>query len=99
MTKAIALAGVLTMLLGSAAMAACPTSVPGDTREAIRANERRVLCLQQEIQQDTRMRKLESDIRANERAIQSLQMQRRFDNLPRVPAPSPFTHPQPFVRN
>lgn len=101
MFKAVTLAGVLSLLLGSTAMAACPPGASGNTSEAIRANEQRVLCLQQEVDDSARQRHFDMRLRQNETAIQQLQMQRRFDNLPRViaPAPSPFTQPRPFVPN
>lgn len=89
----------LFALACSSAMAACPTSVPGNSEEAIRANEQRVLCLQQEIDDRAQIRNFEMKLRANENAIHSLQLQRRFDNLPRIPAQSPFTQPAPFVPN
>jgi TolA-binding protein len=96
MFKLIIVAGLFA-LASSSAMAACPTSVPGNSKEAIRANEQRVLCLQQEVDERARQRQLEMELRANQNAIQSLQLQRRFDNLPRIPAPPLFTQPTPFV--
>lgn len=76
--------------LSAAANAACPTSVPGDTAEAIRANAERVQCLQQEVEQDSRRRQYELELRANRDAINNLQLQRRFDNLPRYEPPQVF---------
>ncbi|RYD91377.1 MAG: hypothetical protein EOP50_14400 [Sphingobacteriales bacterium] len=99
MIRFISITGLLTFASCAAALAACPTSVPGNSKEAIQANERRILCLQEEIDQETRLRHLELQLRANENAIQALQLQRRFDNLPKLPAPSAFTQPSPFVPN
>ena len=82
--------------LCAAANAACPTSVPGDTAEAIRANAERVQCLQEEVEQDSRRRQYELELRANRDAINNLRLQRRFDNLPRYEPPPVFGQ-QPFV--
>jgi hypothetical protein len=82
--------------LSAGANAACPTSVPGDTADAIRANAERVQCLQQEVEQDARRRQYELELRATQNALNDLRLQRRFDNLPRYTPPPAFGH-QPFV--
>lgn len=99
MIRLIIVTGFLALAGGGTVLAACPTSVPGTSNEAIRANEQRILCLQEEIDERTQRRQYELQLRANENAIQSFQLQRRFDNLPLNPAPSPFTQPTPFVPN
>jgi hypothetical protein len=94
---------VLTTLFAAGlcgtALAACPTTVPGTSSEAIRANAQRVLCLQEEVDERARVRQFQLELNANENAIQSLQLQRRFENLPRPLPPSPFVQPAPFVPN
>jgi hypothetical protein len=83
--------------LCSAASAACPTSVPGTSGEAIRANADRLLCLQEEVDQDTRRRQIELELRANRDALNDLRLQRRFDMLPKYIPPPTFVQPPPFV--
>lgn len=99
MARHAILTAMFILSLGGGAMAACPTVVPGSTSEAIRANAQRVLCLQEEVDDSARQRQFELELRANQNAIQSLQMQRRFDILPRAVIPAPFSQPQPFVPN
>lgn len=77
----------MVMLSGGVATAACPAQVPTSTTEAIRANEQRILCLQQEIAREAHMRWLAQEIQANHTAIQNLQIQRRFDQLPQPMIP------------
>ena len=98
MLKSLNLAGIICLASAASAMAACPPATTGSTAEAIRANEQRVICLQQELQDSSRYRQLESDLRRNENAINRIQLERRFDALPR-PIPSPFLQPSPFVPN
>ena len=95
----ISVTGLFALAASTSAIAACPTSVPGNSNDAIRNNEQRVLCLQEEVDERSRLRQRELEMRANQDALQSLQLQRRFDNLMLVPAPSPFTQPEPFVPN
>ena len=98
MLRTLTLAGIICFGSAASAMAACPPAATGSTAEAIRANEQRVICLQEEVQDDSRYRQLETDIRRNENAINRIQLQRRFDALPR-PIPSPFPQPRPFGVN
>lgn len=96
MLKALTLAGALCFASAASALAACPPAATGSTAEAIRANEQRVICLQQEVQESSRYRQLESDVRRNTNAINRIQLERRFEALPR-PIPSPFVQPAPFA--
>ena len=96
MFKLPALVVVFAAGMCAAANAACPTSVPGDSAEAIRANAERVQCLQEEVDQDARRRQFELELRANQDAINDLRLQRRFDNLPRY-TPPPVFGEQDFV--
>jgi hypothetical protein len=91
MLKLFSLSAAAVLLSSSLAFATCPPSVPGDTAEAIRANAQRVLCLQEEIDERAQRRQFELELRANQNAIQSLQLQRRFDNLPRIQPPIVYT--------
>jgi len=98
MLKSLPLAAVLCLASIGSAFAACPPAATGSTAEAIRANEQRVICLQQEVQDNSRYRQLETDVRRNENAINRIQLERRFDALPR-PIPTPFGQPKPFGLN
>ncbi|WP_332687961.1 hypothetical protein [Devosia sp.] len=90
MLKAFVLAAILALVSGTAAIAACPSQVPGSTIEAIQANEQRILCLLQEVEAATRQRKYEADLRALQNSIQNIQLQQRFDALPTFTVPAPF---------
>lgn len=82
-------ASLTLLLLGTpGVMAACPPETGGTTAEEIRANQARIVCLQNELAVETRLRKLEFDIRATERRLQDMQLQQRVDALPKyVPPP------------
>jgi hypothetical protein len=81
MLKILAAVAIVTLSSGIAA-AACSALVPISATEAIKANEQRIVCLQQEIAHEAYMRRLAQEIQANQTAIQNLQIQRRFDQLP-----------------
>ena len=79
----VTLAAIAIVMLNTViATAACPAQVPTSTTEAIRANGQRIICLQQEIAREAYLRQLAQEIQANQTAIQNLQIQRRFDQLP-----------------
>ena len=71
-------------LSSGVAVAACPTYVPGDAAEAIAANEARILCLQAEVNAEADRRRFELELNMQRNAIQTLQLQRRFDQLPKI---------------
>ena len=97
MFKLSALIVVLAAGMCATAHAACPTSVPGDTSEAIQANAERIRCLQEEVEEDARRRQFELELRANQDALNDLRLQRRFDNLPRYTPPPSFGQAPLFV--
>ncbi|WEK06347.1 MAG: hypothetical protein P0Y65_08895 [Candidatus Devosia phytovorans] len=80
-------AAMMVLLAGAPAMAACPAAVPGDSVEEIEANRLRVICLQQQASQDARIRSIEMDIQMLQMKQHQLDLQRRFDNLPRYEPP------------
>lgn len=87
---------IMTLMFGAAgAHAACPPAAAGTTPEAIELNRQRVLCLQQELSSDTTMRKLELDLKAVERSLQDLQLQRRLDSIPQFTPVQPPLMPDP----
>lgn len=73
----------------SAAHAACPSAVAGDTPGAVRANQQRLVCLQQQTLDASAQRQRDMELRMLENRIDQLQIQRRFDALPTVPPPIP----------
>lgn len=85
---------VIFLAATSAAQAACPAEVPGNTPEAIRANGDRIVCLQYELAVATRQRHFEMQLEALERSQQNALIQQRLDALPKVPVyvppPAPF---------
>jgi len=85
--KQIMCAVVIAMLAGAPAMAACPPAATGSDAEAVAANQRRLVCLQQEISTDARMRSLEMDIQMLEMKQDQMQLQRRLDAIPKPPPP------------
>lgn len=97
MSKMLALATVLVLLITPAAMAACPSEVPGSTPEAIAANGQRLLCLQRELATATTQRRYDFELKTLENSIQAQQLQRRFDSLP-APTPPLFPPQPPLLR-
>lgn len=92
--KLIFHSAVALLLLGTAGvMAACPPEMGGTTAEEIRANQARIVCLQNDLSAETRLRKLEFDIRATERRLQDMQLQQRIDALPQYVAPPVYVPP------
>jgi hypothetical protein len=74
--KSVTLAIAAFMLVITPAAASCPPGAQASLPEAIEANGRRVVCIQNELSDATRQRKYQEDIKALERRIQSLETQR-----------------------
>lgn len=72
------------VLCNGVAVAACPTYIPRDAAEAIAANQARIMCLQAEITAEADRRRFELELNMQRNAIQTLQLQRRFDMLPKI---------------
>lgn len=76
---------ILAILLAAGtalpAAAACPPPVAGETPAAIEANQRRLVCLQRELAQQTEQRQFKVEINSLDQTIQQMQIQRRFDAL------------------
>lgn len=83
--KRIGIAVLIAMLSGLPALAACPSIVPGTEAEAIAANNARLVCLQQEIAAEARMRNMELEIQQLQMRQQHLELQRRLDAIPKPP--------------
>lgn len=81
-TKSITAGLLLTLTLSSAAWAFCPAPAPGNTADDIKANQQRLICLQQEASDAANRRQLQYQIDASNRQIQQLQLQRRLDSIP-----------------
>lgn len=73
----------LTLLALQPAVAACPPPPAGSTAEEIRAHGERLLCFQQQLAQDAERQKLQTDIDALNRSILDLQLQNKWNALPR----------------
>jgi len=88
----------VAVLGSSGAMAACPPQTGGTTAQEIAASQARILCLQNELADETRLRQMELDIKASERRLQELQLQQRMDSLPKyTPPPVVVFVPAPVV--
>ena len=91
--RALGLATLIVTLSGSAAFAACPAPVAGETPEAIRANQQRLVCLQQQLVQSGDRSAQQFEIDQIGRDIDRIDLQRRFDSLnfnPPMPPPTQF---------
>jgi len=90
---------IAAVVLGtSGAIAACPPQTGGTTAQEIAAGQARILCLQNELADETRLRQMELDIKASERRLQEMQLQQRMDSLPKyVPPPVVVYVPAPVV--
>lgn len=85
MIKRVTIAVFLAVIGCTAAQAACPPPVPGNTAEEIQANGQRLICLQNEVAAATRQRQYELQLQQITRSVQNLEIQRRLDALPVVP--------------
>lgn len=79
----------------TAAAAACPAELPGNTPEAIRANGERIVCLQNELAAATRQREFELQLDAMERTQHDMLIQQRLDAMVRIPVYTPPVIPNP----
>lgn len=87
------------LILGtSGAMAACPPQTGGTNAQEIAANQARIICLQEELADETRQRQVQFDLKAAERRLQDMQIQQRLDALPTyTPPPVVVYVPPPVV--
>ncbi|SEQ58500.1 hypothetical protein SAMN05428969_3608 [Devosia sp. YR412] len=81
------------LLLTSGAMAACPPETGGTTAAEIQANQARVVCLQNELAAETRLKQLEFDVQSNQRQLQDLQLQQRLQAIPKFVPPVIYVPP------
>ncbi len=79
-------------LLGTAlpALAACPSLPDGPDSYNVANGQQRALCLQQQLNDSTTNRNNQTQFEGLKSTIQQQQIQRRFDNLPRVGSPDPW---------
>ena len=87
---------VISALGSGGAFAACAPVNPSSYPDQVQENGQRIVCLQAELAATTRLRDYEFELKALERSILDLEMQRRFDALPKPPVMLPVpTFPQP----
>ena len=79
--KSLAIAALVVLLATLPASAACPAPAAGDTPEAIRANQERLVCLQRELVELGERNAVQFELDQIERNIGSMQLQQRFDAL------------------
>ena len=77
----LAAAAFTCLFTATTAMAACPAPAAGDTPEAIRANQDRLVCLQRELTQLGERNAVQFELDQIERNIDSMQLEQRFDAL------------------
>lgn len=87
--KAMVLAAVAVILVATPVLGACPAVVPGNSAEAIRNNQERLVCLQREVAADAERRTLEMKLRMLEANQQRLEMERRLQVLETIKPPQP----------
>jgi hypothetical protein len=73
------------LLATAPTMAACPAPQAGDTPEAVRANQQRLICLQQELAAKADERQYEVEIDTINQSLDRLQLQRKMDSLDFTP--------------
>ncbi|MBF0680680.1 MAG: hypothetical protein IR164_17280 [Devosia sp.] len=83
MIRKLTLALGLIVVALQPALAACPPPPAGSTAEEIRAHGERLLCIQQQLAQDAERQKFQTDIEALNRSILDLQLQNKWNALPR----------------
>lgn len=83
MVRKTALALSLILAGLQPALAACPSPPAGSTAEEIRAHGQRLLCYQQQLAQDAERQKLQTDLKIMSRTLDDLQLQYKFNSLPR----------------
>jgi hypothetical protein len=87
--KSLALAAALSVLALGPAFASCPPGSQSSLPQAIENNGQRMVCIQNELADATRQRKYEEDLKALERRIQRLQLQRLTTPAPQIFTPLP----------
>lgn len=95
--KRLSFALLILAFAAGGAMAACPPEAPGTTAAEIAANQARIVCLQNELAAETRLRQMEFEIKANERRLQEMQLQQRIDALPKFVPPPVVVYTPPVV--
>lgn len=83
MARKLTLVLGLTFLALQPAFAACPSLPAGSTAEEIKAHGQRLLCFQQQLAADAERQKLQTDIDVLSSTLQDLQLQNKFNALPR----------------
>ena len=78
---------VLLGAMATPALAACPSLPDGPDSYNVTNGEQRSLCLQQQLHDNTIDQNTQTQIKGIQNSIQQLQIQRRFDNLPRIGQP------------
>ncbi|UJW85948.1 hypothetical protein [Devosia sp. SL43] len=79
----------LITLTAGPALGACPPAVPGSLPEEVRANGDRLICLQNELAEDTARRRYEFELKMLENKIQDIQLQQRLNAFVPVYKPLP----------
>lgn len=98
MLRPFAIAVMLLTGASASAYAACPSFAAGTSAEILKANELRIICLQQEAAAAANQQKYQMDLNALQRSIDTLQLQQRLDSVPVFKLPPPYVPPQVVPR-
>lgn len=77
------------------ALADCPSLPDGPESYNVTNGQQRALCLQQEVHDNTVDRNTQTQLNTLRTSIDQLQIQRRFDTLPRIAPPPPWQSQTP----
>lgn len=97
MFRTLAIATMLLIGASASANAACPSIATDSTADTIKANELRIICLQQEAAASATRQKYQMDLNALQRQIDSMQLQQRLDSVQPFQLPTPYV-PPPFMQ-
>ena len=83
---------ILAALLGATlpALADCPSLPDGPESYNVANGQQRALCLQEQVHNNTVERNIQTQLNGLKTSMDQLQIQRRFDNLPRIAPPPPW---------
>ncbi|QQR40223.1 hypothetical protein [Devosia rhizoryzae] len=82
MRTSLATAVLLFLATAAPALAQCPPAAAGNTADEIRSNERRIVCLQQQLTVESERRQFGIELDMLNQRLRELQLQRQFDVLP-----------------
>lgn len=96
--RSLTLALFVTLSASAAVYAACPPPTAGETAAEIKANEQRLVCLQNELSQDTSAQRQKQELDALNSRVRQLELDQQMRSIefkpPQIIVP-PVVVPQP----